>query len=216
MTREDTVARGQWFTVRPERVQGPNAVAGCVGRMPGGPAICSAEPISVEDPSMLPSNRRLQAVAVAVALVFFAACGKSGSPAAGGPTTTASKATSTAPHGPADVKIGTTKFGPTLVDATGRTLYEWDSDPDGQSTCQEECAMIWPPLAIKGNTIVVGPGLVQSEFKTIFLPHGGTGVVMNGRALYNYVYDVKPGQVGGQPFGGGVWHAVHPNGQLIG
>ncbi|HEY5013894.1 MAG TPA: hypothetical protein VIK61_14485 [Acidimicrobiia bacterium] len=163
---------------------------------------------------MLRTNRRLQPVAVAVALVFFAACGKSGSSAGGGPTT-ASKTTATAPHGPADVKIGTTKFGPTLVDATGRTLYEWDSDPDGQSTCQEGCASIWPPLAVKG-TIVVGPGLVPSEFKTIFLPHGGTGVVMNGRALYHFAYDLKPGQVGGQSFGGGVWHAVRPNGQPIG
>ena len=165
---------------------------------------------------MLPRNRHLQAVTVAGALVFLAACGKSGSSAAGNPTSTTPKVTTTAPHGPPDIKIGVTKFGPTLVDSTGRTLYEWDSDPDGQSTCQEMCASLWPPLAIKGKTIVVGPGLDQSKFKPIFLPHGATGVVMDGRALYHFVNDVKPGQVIGQDFGGGVWHAIHPNGLPVG
>jgi predicted lipoprotein with Yx(FWY)xxD motif len=38
-----------------------------------------------------------------------------------------------------DAKIGTY-----LTDATGRALYLFEKDKDGQSTCEDDCAAAWP------------------------------------------------------------------------
>ena len=53
-------------------------------------------------------------------------------------------------EGAATVMVATTELGDVLVDADGMTLYMFDPDMQGASTCYDECAMNWPPLVAEG------------------------------------------------------------------
>jgi len=44
-------------------------------------------------------------------------------------------------------KVADTSKGKALVDAKGMTLYVFDKDTGGKSTCNGPCATNWPPLA---------------------------------------------------------------------
>ena len=41
---------------------------------------------------------------------------------------------------------GDSAKGAVLTDAKGMTLYTFDADKDGASTCYDACATNWPPL----------------------------------------------------------------------
>ena len=45
------------------------------------------------------------------------------------------------------LKTADTPKGKTFVDAKGITLYTFDKDAGGKSTCNGPCAENWPPLA---------------------------------------------------------------------
>ena len=36
-----------------------------------------------------------------------------------------------------------------LTDSKGMTLYVWDKDSAGTSTCYDKCAQAWPPATIR-------------------------------------------------------------------
>lgn len=58
-------------------------------------------------------------------------------------------------------------YGDILVDSTGRTLYKFAKDSDGESVCYDDCAEAWPPLTMGGDrTIDSGPA-VSAELGTI-------------------------------------------------
>src|SRR5689334_212687 len=44
------------------------------------------------------------------------------------------------------VKLAGSKLGRILVDDKGRTLYLFEADTNGTSTCSGTCAATWPPL----------------------------------------------------------------------
>ena len=44
------------------------------------------------------------------------------------------------------VSTASTKLGRILVDTRGRTLYLFEKDKHGKSTCTGQCATFWPPL----------------------------------------------------------------------
>ena len=44
------------------------------------------------------------------------------------------------------VQIRDTSIGPVLADERGFTLYTYERDPVGLSTCYGECAKLWPPF----------------------------------------------------------------------
>jgi predicted lipoprotein with Yx(FWY)xxD motif len=183
--------------------------------------------------AMIPMTRRPLIVLIFGAAVLLAACGSSGSSASGGSPTSSGDTTTTAGNGygnpsgdttttaaptttaggtaAAVVTSATTSLGATLVDADGHTLYEYQPDPSGKSTCTGGCATIWPPLTTSAATVSVGSGLTASLFTTVAGDNGAKVVAANGHALYRFSGDKNPGDTTGQGFGG-IWHVAKPNG----
>lgn len=86
-----------------------------------------------------------------------------------------------------------------FTDAKGLTLYTYDSDPVGKTTCVDACAKEWVPvLAQKG---VKGFG----EWSLVARADGTKQWAYKGKALYHFVKDVDPGSLWGNSparFGG--------------
>ena len=85
-----------------------------------------------------------------------------------------------------------------LVDAAGRTLYTFDKDAPGKSNCTGGCLAAWPGFIAKPEAAPAG------EFGLVAETRQWT---MNGKPLYYYVGDAKPGDRTGDGQGG-VWHMV--------
>jgi predicted lipoprotein with Yx(FWY)xxD motif len=129
----------------------------------------------------------------------------------GGSATTAGASATTAASA-ATVSIGTTSLGKVLVDSRGMTLYVFDGDSGGKSSCNGGCASAWPPLGATG-TATYGAGLSASMFSTITRSDGSTQIAVNGQPLYGWQGDQKPGDVTGQGVNG--FHVVGPDGKKI-
>lgn len=172
-------------------------------------------------------KRRLTLIA-ALALVV-AACGGDAEPGAGdttvpggattapaGETTTTGGDTSTTGGDDAEAMDGVhateTDLGTILVDTDGFTLYIFTNDTDGESTCYEDCAALWPP--VPGDT-AISSDLDASIFGTTTRTDGSEQLTVNGMPLYLYTPDVSPGDTTGQNVGG-VWFVVDANGTVIG
>jgi predicted lipoprotein with Yx(FWY)xxD motif len=161
---------------------------------------------------MLRKNRSVLMLTCAalLALTTLADCGSSSSKGISDTLPPTTKAA-----GPPVVLIGKTKLGPTLVDANGHTLYVYDVDPDSVTTCiQGLCAFAWHPLTVETSTVVVGPGLRPSWFKTIPGLKGVKVVTVKGRPLYRASGEKGPAMTLGQGVSG-VWHAVNDQGEAI-
>ncbi len=150
------------------------------------------------------------AALLAALTVTLAACGgnddqKSGTAATAAPTTAAQAANGTT------VAVATSKLGDILVDADGRTLYAFTKDKGDQSACSGQCADNWP--ALKG-TATAGTGVQASLLSSSMQANGAAQVTYNGRPLYYFAGDAKPGDVNGQGIGN-VWFAVTADGELV-
>ena len=88
-----------------------------------------------------------------------------------------------------------------LVDAAGRTLYTFDNDSDGTSTCNDRCTMYWPPALATADT----PR--SSEFSIVVREDGTDQWAFKGKPLYRFYGDTAPGDVNGDDRGG-AWHAI--------
>jgi len=112
---------------------------------------------------------------------------------------------------PAVATATNAKLGTVLVDASSKTLYMFDNDTGGTSTCKDACAAKWPPLVLQGGatTPVAGPGV--SGLTAVARPDDPTRmqVALNGKPLYTYSLDTAPGDTNGDGVGG-VWHAAKP------
>jgi predicted lipoprotein with Yx(FWY)xxD motif len=91
-----------------------------------------------------------------------------------------------------------------LVSKSGMTLYTFDKDDakSGKSTCFDDCASTWPPAAA-GEA----PSAAKA-FGQIERPDGFKQLTINGKPLYFFAGDQKPGQTTGDNVGK-VWHVVH-------
>lgn len=88
-----------------------------------------------------------------------------------------------------------------LVSKNGMTLYTFDKDSDGKSACNGQCATNWPPLlAADGET---GGG----DYAVIKRDDGKMQYTYEGKPLYFWVKDQKPGDKTGDGVGG-VWHVA--------
>lgn len=91
-----------------------------------------------------------------------------------------------------------------LVDAKGMTLYTFDNDVagSGKSVCNGPCASLWPPApAAAGSARPSGPlGLVTRD-------DGSLQWSYQGKPIYTYLPDHKPGERSGDGFKG-VWHVI--------
>lgn len=85
-----------------------------------------------------------------------------------------------------------------LADAAGRTLYIFDKDAPNKSNCSGGCLVAWPAFTAKPEAVAKG------EFGLIA---GTRQWTVNGKPLYYFAGDTKPGDRNGNGQGG-VWHVV--------
>ena len=134
----------------------------------------------------------LGSVVVACGVLVVAGCSSSTSKsvAAGVTTTTGAASTSGA-----TVLLASSGV---LTDASGMTLYTFDSDTAGATTsaCTGACAQAWPALTATGGP-TAGPG-VTGTLTTI----SGGQVSWNGHPLYRWMGDKKPGDATGDGVNG--------------
>jgi predicted lipoprotein with Yx(FWY)xxD motif len=87
----------------------------------------------------------------------------------------------------------------------GYTVYTFDNDTGGTSSCTADCATTWPPLPTAGEAS--GGEGVPGEVATITRDDGLVQVTLDGKPLYMYSGDASPGDANGDGVGG-VWHIV--------
>jgi predicted lipoprotein with Yx(FWY)xxD motif len=103
-----------------------------------------------------------------------------------------------------------------LVDEEGKTLYLWEADKAGQSTCTGPCAAAWPPVTTSGAP-QAGSGVNQSLLGTVKRDDGTEQVTYNGHPLYYFVGDTAAGMAKGQgskAFGAD-WYVLNAKGSKI-
>lgn len=162
---------------------------------------------------------RLRTSSLLVAIVVVtAACGTNQGgettvPAgdSGATTTAPQEATTTAPGMDDAVHVGETGLGSILVDPDGFTLYVFDADTDGVSTCYDACASNWP--AVPADT-PVSSDLDQSIFSSAARTDGSEQLTVNGMPLYLFAPDSAPGDTNGQGLNG-VWWVVDRDGNEV-
>lgn len=100
-----------------------------------------------------------------------------------------------------------------LTDAHGKTLYLFEKDEHGASTCYGACARAWPPLVSRGHPLA-GRGVDKKKLSTIKRNDGSRQVTYGGWPLYYFVKDDEAGDTYGQEVEGfgGEWYMVSPAG----
>jgi predicted lipoprotein with Yx(FWY)xxD motif len=102
-------------------------------------------------------------------------------------------------YGP--LKVQKTSLGNVLADPNGMTLYTFDKDSTGTSSCNGECAEYWPPVKAGADAKPVG------DLTVITRDDGSKQWADDGKPLYTFVKDKKPGDVMGENFKN-IWHVV--------
>jgi predicted lipoprotein with Yx(FWY)xxD motif len=117
---------------------------------------------------------------------------------------------------PATVRGLQSKLGRMLVDSRGRTLYLFEKDKRGKSSCSGACAIAWPPLITSGKPRAAA-GAKASLLGTTKRKDGRLQVTYNHHPLYTFVNDTKKGQTNGEGVDafGAEWYAVSPAGTKI-
>jgi predicted lipoprotein with Yx(FWY)xxD motif len=97
-----------------------------------------------------------------------------------------------------------------LANADGRTVYYFAADSPGKSTCYDDCALYWTPVA---GPLTAGPG-VTGKLGTIRRKGGELQETYNDRPLYTYVGDSGPAQTNGNDIdlNGGYWYDLPVSG----
>jgi predicted lipoprotein with Yx(FWY)xxD motif len=108
------------------------------------------------------------------------------------------------------------KLGRYLVDAKGRTLYLFEKDKNGKSSCSGACVHYWPPAVTSGKT-TAGSGVVASKIGSAKRADGKRQITYAGHPLYRFSGDTSAGQTTGQGLDdfGAEWYVVAPSGKKI-
>jgi predicted lipoprotein with Yx(FWY)xxD motif len=99
-------------------------------------------------------------------------------------------------------------LGAFLTDKDGRTLYMFMKDSENHSVCYGGCASTWPPLLV-GNAVEPGLDGLSGKLGVAVRNDGNHQVTYEGKPLYYFTPDAKPGDTKGQGVGG-VWFVVAP------
>jgi len=108
---------------------------------------------------------------------------------------------------PAPALAQTQEQGGLLRDSAGRTLYTFDKDANGASTCYSGCDATWPPFMAKEGAKASGPLTLHTR------EGGGQQWGWKGQPLYHFAADAQPGDANGDGKGG-VWHVVKPSAKV--
>jgi predicted lipoprotein with Yx(FWY)xxD motif len=163
------------------------------------------------------------ALAAGIALAATA-CSSSGSSSAAAPAASSATAEPSSPA--ASASGGTAAMislssisgipGKFLVDAQGRTMYLFEADKSGTSTCSGACAAAWPPVTVSGSP-QAGSGVDWALLGTVKRADGTMQLTYNKHPLYYFAADTAAGQDHGQgskEFGAG-WYVVNAQGAKI-
>lgn len=158
---------------------------------------------------------RSPAAAGILLLGLVAGCGGDG--AEDGPADTTryggEMPTEPAPGTAAEVTVASTSLGEVLVDGAGMTLYMFDPDEQGPSTCEDDCAAAWPPLVADGAP-VAGDGVDSELLGTVERSDGSSQVTYDGWPLYYFAQDAAAGDVNGQGVNE-VWWVLMADGEPV-
>lgn len=88
-----------------------------------------------------------------------------------------------------------------FTDAKGMTLYTFDNDKGGKSTCYDKCATNWPPLKAPADA------KAGSGWTVVDRTDGTKMWAYDGKPLYTFAKDKKAGDMTGEGMGG-VWHVA--------
>ena len=92
-------------------------------------------------------------------------------------------------------------MGKIYADSKNMTLYTFDKDEAGKSNCYDKCAVNWPPFAAAADAMAEG------EWTVVERTDGTKQWAYDGKPLYLYIEDKKPGDMVGEGKGG-VWHVA--------
>ena len=104
-----------------------------------------------------------------------------------------------AAHAAEPAQIKTTAQGSVYTDARGMTLYTFDKDTAGKSSCDGDCAIKWPPFKAEAGAKAEG------EWTVVKRTDGSMMWAYDGKPLYTYQGDMKAGDMTGDGVGGN-WH----------
>jgi predicted lipoprotein with Yx(FWY)xxD motif len=94
-----------------------------------------------------------------------------------------------------------TSMGKVYTDEKGMTLYTFDKDEANKSNCYDECAKNWPPY------LAAADAKAEGEWTLVDRTDGTKQWAHEGKPVYLWVKDTKPGDVTGDMVGE-VWHVV--------
>src|SRR2546423_9315856 len=161
--------------------------------------------------------KKLIAGGAVVTALIISGCGGTTGSGNSAPKTPAKPAGTAGAGGGAPLDVTTNpKLGKIIVDAKGRTLYDFVIDKGTMSVCYGGCASLWPPYTTNAKP-VAGPGPSASLIGTTKRKDGSSEVTYAGHPLYYYAPDQKRGQNTGQALHrfGAPWYALAPNGREI-
>ena len=88
-----------------------------------------------------------------------------------------------------------------LTAANGMTLYTFDKDKSAVSTCEGDCAKMWPAyLGMKGDK-------AMKDWSMVARADGKMQWTYDGRPVYFYAGDKKKGDKAGDGMNG-LWHVI--------
>lgn len=114
---------------------------------------------------------------------------------------------------PTMLNVSASPIGRVVQDASGNTLYAFTNDTKGESTCNDKCAINWPP-ARKTDVNFTADGIDVSLMGTTKRKDGTIQLTLNNMPLYRFAGDgFGTGSLKGQG-NGGKWFALTAEGKL--
>ena len=92
-------------------------------------------------------------------------------------------------------------IGRVVTTVAGATLYTFDDDQNGESSCYDDCAKHWPPL------IALSTAKAHWRMSLTRRTDGQQQWLYDGRPLYTYVNDTMPGDTNGDNIDS-AWHVI--------
>lgn len=132
--------------------------------------------------------------------------------------TTASTAATTTPSAEGTVIAvkHASKLGVILAAGSKKlTVYMFEGDKGGASSCSGACASVWPPVTTSGAPVV--HGATSADLGTITRSDGTTQVTYKGHPLYFFAKDKDSGDAYGQGVHGfgSDWYVLKPSGSKV-
>jgi predicted lipoprotein with Yx(FWY)xxD motif len=114
------------------------------------------------------------------------------------------------------VGVTQSKLGSILVDGHGHSLYLFERDRNGRSSCYGGCAGEWPPLIASGKPHAKS-GVNAASLGRTRRRDGRWQVTYRGHPLYTFSGDTSRGQTNGEGLDdfGGWWYLLSPAGAKV-